>query len=428
MSALGLTIRHLVFTGSQVAPAQLEFDDGLNLLYGASNTGKSFTLKAIDFMLGATKDLPEIPERDGYDKLWFGFSLKDKGNFTLSRSVNGGSYELYNGFVSSSEFAENPIILAPTQKTKNVKSLPHFLLEQLNFSGKKLAKNANGETEPISFRDIAAMTLVDETSIQSELSPVESGQRISRTKERSLFKLFLTGLDDSSIVPIQDQKTFNTSKAVRIEVVEEMLETIDSKLSIYPDIDDLAFQSERLATELEKIQSEFDGVQSSIRHLVNEKRLLTNKILLIGQRIEEIRIHLDRFAQLEKIYRSDIERLGALEEAGFLLLLDDKRECALCGAPPESQKHNDDFMNIEQIRSGAIAEIAKIEKQRTDLKTAIIDLQNEARELEADYPQLNQRLDEVECEISNLLPQSNENRQTIKEIMNRPEFCGGYLV
>lgn len=418
MSASGLTIKHLVFTGPQVAPAQLKFDAGLNLLYGASNTGKSFTLKAIDFMLGGTKDLPEFHERDGYDKLWFGFTLEGVGDFTLSRSISGGSYELHSGLVSSLVLGEKTQTLAHTLQTKSAKSLPQFLLEQLGFDGKKLAKNADGVTKPISFRDIAAISLVDEASIQSERSPIESsGQVVSRTRERSVFRLFLTGLDDSSISPVVDEKTFNTSKAVRIEVIEEMLKTVKDKLSIYPDIDDLPSQYERLSTTLEKLQSEFDVVQVSIRKLVDEKQFLSTQIPRVGQRIEEIQVHLERFAQLEDVYRSDIERLSALEEAGFLLSLGGEKACALCGAPAEAQKHIQDIENIGLVQEAALVEVAKIENQRKDLKAAIDDLHHEAKKLESDYPLLDQRLDEVEQEINRLAPRANENRQTIREVM-----------
>lgn len=417
MSATGLTIKHLVFTGPQVIPAQLNFEAGLNLLYGASNTGKSFTLKAIDFMLGGSKDLPEFSERDGYDKLWFGFTLEGVGDYTLSRSLRGGNYELHNNLVNSAILTSPPQTLAPTQKTKNVKSLPQFLLEQLDFSGKRLAKNACGVTDPISFRDIAEISLVDETSIQSERSPIESGQHVSRSKERSLFRLLLTGLDDSSITPVMDERTFNTSKAIRIEVVEEMLKAIEDKLSDYPDIDDLPAQNERLTSTLEKIQSEFDSVQGSIRKLIDEKQTLSTQIPRVSQRIEEIRVHLGRFAQLEEVYRSDIERLGALEEAGFLLSLDNKKECALCGAPADAQKHIQDIDNIEQVHKAALAEIAKIENQRIDLKSAISDLLQEAEKLKLKYPLLSQRLDEVEQEIAHLAPRASENRQTITEVI-----------
>jgi hypothetical protein len=39
------------------------------------------------------------------------------------------------------------------------------------------------------------------------------------------------------------------------------------------------------------------------------------------QRRAEIQINFGRFEQLEEVYRSDIERLEAIEEAGFLLAL-----------------------------------------------------------------------------------------------------------
>ena len=40
----GLHLRHLVFTGPSITPAELEFVDGLNIIYGASNTGKSASI------------------------------------------------------------------------------------------------------------------------------------------------------------------------------------------------------------------------------------------------------------------------------------------------------------------------------------------------------------------------------------------------
>ena len=131
MSTSGLTIRHLNFTGPKVQTAALTFESGLNLLYGASNTGKSFTLKAIDFMLGASKTLPEFEERDGYDKLWFGFTLAGQGDFTLARSMVGGGFELHRGLISSVATNATFEKLSQTPQSKNMKSLSLYLLEHL---------------------------------------------------------------------------------------------------------------------------------------------------------------------------------------------------------------------------------------------------------------------------------------------------------
>lgn len=51
-------------------------------------------------------------------------------------------------------------------------------------------------------------------------------------------------------------------------------------------------------------------------------------------RLDEIDLSLGRFVQLDGVYVSDIQRLEALEEAGFLFSLGGKRDCPLCGAAP----------------------------------------------------------------------------------------------
>ena len=51
------------FYGDDQPPVGVSFKDGLNVLFGASNTGKTFTVKSLDFMLGGNGPLPDISER-----------------------------------------------------------------------------------------------------------------------------------------------------------------------------------------------------------------------------------------------------------------------------------------------------------------------------------------------------------------------------
>ncbi|ENI4023168.1 AAA family ATPase [Pseudomonas aeruginosa] len=48
----GFHLCFLGFFGPNKEPACVSFGAGLNVIYGASNTGKSFIVEAIDFMLG----------------------------------------------------------------------------------------------------------------------------------------------------------------------------------------------------------------------------------------------------------------------------------------------------------------------------------------------------------------------------------------
>jgi len=60
----------LTFTGNDQPAVGVSFNDGLNVLFGASNTGKTFIVKSIDFMLVGKGPLPDISERIGYEQAW----------------------------------------------------------------------------------------------------------------------------------------------------------------------------------------------------------------------------------------------------------------------------------------------------------------------------------------------------------------------
>ena len=55
-----IILHHIAFTGPGQDTARLKFKERPTFIYGASNTGKSYSLKAIDFMLGgASGSLPQ---------------------------------------------------------------------------------------------------------------------------------------------------------------------------------------------------------------------------------------------------------------------------------------------------------------------------------------------------------------------------------
>lgn len=419
MSIPRLTIRHIVFTGATVNSAALVFDDGCNIVWGASNTGKSFALKAIDFMLGGSKSLPDIPQRQGYETIWFGFTLSGAGDFTVSRAVAGGAFTLYEGLVRTTPPSQSSRLLNQIHKHEKADNLSNFLLSNLGFKGKLIATNQYGEKRALSFRDLAHILLVNETAIQADdRSPIETGQRTFKPVERSVFRLLLSGSDDSAITPVEKSKNLTASKATKLELLDEMIAEVDARLAAeYPDLDKLSYQYASLTKTLEIIQAEFDAAQGSVRFLLEEKQKLVADIPRIGERIDEIEVHLRRFDQLNGVYTSDVERLGALEEASFLVALGSERDCPLCGAGPEAQIHLQGIDDVEQIRAAVIAEINKIEMLRADLKTTVKDLEVERERLKLKFPALQERLVEVERNIGDTLPKAEEHRRTLSEIL-----------
>ena len=69
-----LQLRFIRFLGPNKEPAEYVFTPGLNILWGSSDTGKTFLVEAIDFMLGSGEELKDIPERVGYDRILLGLN------------------------------------------------------------------------------------------------------------------------------------------------------------------------------------------------------------------------------------------------------------------------------------------------------------------------------------------------------------------
>jgi hypothetical protein len=364
-----LNINSLTFTGQGKDATALGFTPGLNVLYGASNTGKTFAVKALDFMLGGKGPLPDNKERVGYEKIWMALDLPKTGNATIMRALVGGQFALLHGHLIEADLKGDAVRrLSAKNDASNLDNLSQFLLNELNLVGREIATDVNGKKRPLSFRDLIRFCLVDEASIQSEVSPIESGQFLTPTPERSIFKLLLTGQDDSAVVTTVDRKTFRTAIGAKLEVLDELLSAVNEELTTeYKNSDELSEQAKLLDESWQQAQREAQLAQESIRERLTRKNQLARLIFEREQRRAEIQINFGRFEQLENVYTSDIQRLEAIEEAGFVLSLAGDRPCPLCGAPPEVQEHSHGIVEIKRAQGAANVEINKIKKQQLEL-------------------------------------------------------------
>ena len=128
MSYPSLRLNSLCLTGPDRESASIEFHPGLNVIRGASDTGKSFIVSSIDFMLGARDPLKQITESDGYNRVLLSFhsTARDK-DFTLIRGTQGGDFELFAGrHLNRPTVEPEQILKVSPQSTPNISA---FLLE-----------------------------------------------------------------------------------------------------------------------------------------------------------------------------------------------------------------------------------------------------------------------------------------------------------
>lgn len=329
----------------------------------------------------------------------------------LERALAGGPFALH-------EAGRERATLASRHDAGSSNNLSNFLLQEMGASGRKIAVDAVGTHGNITFRDIARIVLTDELSIQSESSPIESGDRGTATRERSVLKYLLTGNDDSAIVPLIKPKDFRTGRSAQVIILQDMIEQIDSEIAKkYADQESLEKQSDDIDAQLEGIESEMADVRASVRSHLDSKRRLTSEIAASERHAIEVGLSLESFNQLQAVYESDIARLESIEEAGFLLSLDGKGPCPVCGAPPESQTHLHEHAEIEAVRVAAEVEIQKIKRQREELIKTVTDTQGEALRLIEAIKQMRTDLESVEAMLEKATPNFDEHQRKLADVL-----------
>ena len=141
---LTLCIDRLLYLGPDKTTVGVELKPGLNVLCGASESGKSFVVETIDFMLGGASDLRDLPERAGYDRVVMQISLSDERAFTIQRALQGGSYLWRAG--RHDQLAPTDEVLRPTHDAEKDDNLSVRILSILGLGRPKLRRQKEKKT------------------------------------------------------------------------------------------------------------------------------------------------------------------------------------------------------------------------------------------------------------------------------------------
>lgn len=416
MADFRFIFRKLAFTGAAKATCELDFVDGVNVIYGASNSGKSYTIKALDFMCGAGSALPETELR-GYETCWLEQDLPMTERVSLSRAVRGGDFEAFVGPFDRVRHTQPARTFSATHSNPN--SLSRFLLGELGIADdKQIASTLNGKKASFSFRHFAAYMFTEETPMMAEWSPIKIAPQSSDTYDKNVLKFILTGFDDASLVETPNPNEQRVANAGKIEIVEELIEAAAADLHrLFPEdeaVDKLqvAAQEAALSNSLEEQHAKLAEYQTELDRLRRQRRRCLEMREEFEERAGEIVLTLERFRLLASVYESDVERLEALEEGAAALMAGARRPCPLCGAEPEHQHEVHGLDHVERSRRAVAAEISKIRVERADLGKAAASLTAEGEGLAARITRLSGQIADLEGAIEELLPLEVSSRES----------------
>ncbi len=294
---IGFQLRALRVTGLGLAPADITLGPGLNVVSGASDTGKSFLFQTIDYMFGAAS-LDLIPEARAYSSVELEIESAE-GRFFLSRNLQGGEFELREGDLGAS-----PKVLGDRLNSSTPDNISAFLMRLSGLDGKRIRKNVENELQNLSFRNLARFIAVNEEEIIKRLSPIHSGDNIQKTAESNTFKLLLTGHDDAAIVR---QKKLAVAKAElqgQLALLEKLIAEYRDDLGENPaPAEELSEQLERLDTALAAAKDLWNANRSALDQQLQEKRALLDAQAIDRARSDELRTQIARFQLLDKHYQ-----------------------------------------------------------------------------------------------------------------------------
>ncbi|PXX54810.1 hypothetical protein SAMN05660489_05642 [Pseudomonas sp. LAMO17WK12:I10] len=401
MSEFSFQLRCVQFSGP-TDERHVDFFDGVNVICGASDTGKSYLAETIDYMLGGS-ELRKIDELEGYDRITLSLESGSGEEWSLERALNGGGFKLIEGGQDESA------VLKATHSHGITDNLSGFLLDKLGLLGKKVLKSSAKSTlQSLGFRNIARLVIVQEEEIATKGSPFWSGQFTTKTSDLATVKLLVTGMDDSAINTPVVKVIDNSGK---ISLLDDLISELTADVGD-SSREELEAQLEKIGIRLERHRKSIALNEELISELLERRQNNVFQRQLVSERIDEIADLFTRFDLLRDHYDVDLARLEAIEESGSMLVYVDEVDCPMCGAAPCNQHlEDDDEADIRSAVLAASAEIAKIEKLRIDLVGTIEELQIESEELSKGYLGQQKEYAEIEASLKEVLsPRKDEEK------------------
>lgn len=389
MNNYGFYLSKLNLRGKNKEHAEVNFYQGLNLISGASDTGKTFIFQCIDFVFGGREVPKNIDERKGYDAVFLELHTYSGGILTLKRNLADKKMYKYDCGINNIDNVA-PLEIKHHHDKEDPENISSILLNICKAPYKNVVKNQKGVTLSFSFRDFVHITMLSEKRIINSISPIYPEDSIyTKTKSESAFRTIMTGNDDSFYTENQQKNNAKLGVKAKLEIVDSMI--LDTRISI----EDIASELEREKFDIEEFEREISFLKNQIssknfilneleeqrsKHWRNLQELKSEKLLLAET--------IQRFNLLRKNYESDLNRLDFIEEAIFYTeqLVDVK--CPVCDGPFNSEEAD--------VKTAVLVELQKTKMQLNDLISTIVETRGKEQAKESAINKINLEIEQID--------------------------------
>lgn len=387
----GMYFSRIAVMGDNKPTAEIALDKGLNVISGASETGKTYVLQCMNFVLGSRDKPKDIPQSRGYQKVQAEIKFFGGKTITVCRYLNDNL--VFMAECPFNEFSGHDHIQLSTRHSQKTDNISAYLLSELEINGKKLKETRWNGTNPLSFRDFANFLLITEQRIIQERSPIFNGLPQTETENKALFKFILTGSDDSNLPQFESPEFGRSRIKGKIELLEKEIKRKEDELVTFKKRSQV-LTSEEINVQIAKLISVIEGTYKELQQQEQKREAIWSEVTRLKTGLihnEELK---RRFDILSLAYSSDLKRLEFINEGKFGIDQVKEVNCPLCDSLIDKkllepfEENDEDFMEAIQT------EYSKITRKQTELHSAITDVLEKIEKLR---PSLNEKMVEFQA-------------------------------
>lgn len=318
-----MLIKKLILSNNNNKQAKIEFSDGINIISGVSNTGKTFIYQCINYILCSDKLPKDIEEARDYNDMFLEIEIYNEV-FTIKRVKGEKKVLVYNGTFDTIDHKECKELFAQQDKTKE--NLSAWLLGKIHKEKEIQILKNKSETRALTFRDILHFCSASEQEIISECSPFFTEEFINKTSYKSVFNYLLTGIDQTNKEK-KDAKKNKISKAVMTEILNNQINDLNNRIqSIKNKIDN----NKKDVNLIDCLNNEIKGITLKISEL-NKKNHENNLKINEGNiKLVELISQKDSLSVLMNNYEEQLNEFKTCNNFSDILQRLPEYKCPLC--------------------------------------------------------------------------------------------------
>ncbi|HEJ8623591.1 TPA: AAA family ATPase [Klebsiella michiganensis] len=410
-----LRIDKLILVGSR-KNYTVDFEDGLNVIHGDSDTGKSSILEFINYLLGSSSI--ELADE----------MLTSLEHAVLEITVNDSPYTIVRNIFKPNELIEAyncqfnkienhiPKKLAPKF---NITSAPDgffsdYLMDLLNFPKLKLKVSPTQDSSKfrrLSFRDLIKFCYVDQDNMGSKsLLHLTEWTRYAHIKE--VFK-YIFNIFDADIADLEAQRAEKNTQLNKLikkyENVSEFLRETgyESISSIDEEINNCDILLESIDEEIAKLNEKMTSDSATYKELKAFHTEFNLKLNSTIKRLSDLSAKQEQYIRLKNDYKNDITKIQAIHLAnskiGNASIL--KCNCPICDniiniSPSESALNKSKPEKLDEELASLIRRVKSIEELIINIANEQASLNKKKISLEED---LNKSASMIDIETKDMI-------------------------